>query len=76
MDVIKEEHECDDKLYSECSIKNEECVVPDIFPVVRTGAKVSKNALCILMEKYHLTLHITPSVLLLQMSAIQEYSIA
>jgi hypothetical protein len=41
MDIVKEEHECDDELYSECTIKTEECVVPDAFPVVRTRAKVS-----------------------------------
>jgi hypothetical protein len=74
---MKEEYECDDELYSECTIKNEGCVVPDTFPMVRTRAKVSNMHYAVFMgAKYHHILHITPPVLLLQMSVIQQYSIA
>jgi hypothetical protein len=51
MDVIKEEHEFDEELYSECTIKNEECVIPDTFPVVRTRAMVSNMHYAVLMRE-------------------------
>jgi hypothetical protein len=79
MNGMKEEYECDDELYSdsEWSTKNEGCVVPDMFPVVRTRAKVSNMHCAVLMgEKYHHTLYITPPVLLLQISVIQQNSTA
>jgi hypothetical protein len=56
MDVIKEEHKYDDELYSEYTIKNEEGVVADTFPVVRTGAKVSNMNYAFWWRK-NITLH-------------------